>query len=42
VSGVRRLTQKQALNSLSLFAEQVMPELRNFTVDALNYPQAEA
>jgi alkanesulfonate monooxygenase SsuD/methylene tetrahydromethanopterin reductase-like flavin-dependent oxidoreductase (luciferase family) len=34
------LTQKQALNSLSLFAEQVMPELRNFDVDALSVPAA--
>jgi alkanesulfonate monooxygenase SsuD/methylene tetrahydromethanopterin reductase-like flavin-dependent oxidoreductase (luciferase family) len=34
------LTQKQALNSLRLFAEKVMPELRNFAVDALNVPAA--
>ena len=30
------LTQKQVLNSLSRFVEQVMPELRKFTIDALN------
>ncbi len=36
------LTQKQALNSLRLFTEQVMPELRKFEVDALNFPRAEA
>jgi alkanesulfonate monooxygenase SsuD/methylene tetrahydromethanopterin reductase-like flavin-dependent oxidoreductase (luciferase family) len=35
-------TQQQALNSLRLFAEQAMPELRKFEVDALNYPKAEA
>jgi alkanesulfonate monooxygenase SsuD/methylene tetrahydromethanopterin reductase-like flavin-dependent oxidoreductase (luciferase family) len=32
------LTQQQALNSLSLFAEKVMPARRNFAVDALNVP----
>jgi alkanesulfonate monooxygenase SsuD/methylene tetrahydromethanopterin reductase-like flavin-dependent oxidoreductase (luciferase family) len=36
------LTQKQALNSLRLFTEQVMPELRKFEIDALNYPKADA
>jgi alkanesulfonate monooxygenase SsuD/methylene tetrahydromethanopterin reductase-like flavin-dependent oxidoreductase (luciferase family) len=36
------LTQKQALNSLRLFTEQVMPELRKFEVDALNFPKATA
>ena len=36
------LTQKQALNSLRLFTEQVMPELREFEVDALNFPKSEA
>src|SRR5258706_6379902 len=36
------LTQKQALNSLQLFTEQVMPELRKFEIDALNYPKADA
>ena len=36
------LTQKQAINSLRLFAEQVMPELRKFAIDALNYPKAGA
>jgi len=35
------LTQKQALDSLSLFAEQVMPELRKLEIDALNCPAAE-
>jgi alkanesulfonate monooxygenase SsuD/methylene tetrahydromethanopterin reductase-like flavin-dependent oxidoreductase (luciferase family) len=34
------LTQKQALNSLRLFAEEVMPELKKFTIDALNFPNA--
>jgi len=36
------MEQRQAMNSLRLFAEQVMPELRKFEVDALNYPKAEA
>jgi alkanesulfonate monooxygenase SsuD/methylene tetrahydromethanopterin reductase-like flavin-dependent oxidoreductase (luciferase family) len=36
------MEQCQAMNSLSLFAEQVMPELRKFAVDALNYPKSEA
>jgi alkanesulfonate monooxygenase SsuD/methylene tetrahydromethanopterin reductase-like flavin-dependent oxidoreductase (luciferase family) len=31
------LTQKQALNSLGLFSEHVMPELRKFDLDALNF-----
>jgi alkanesulfonate monooxygenase SsuD/methylene tetrahydromethanopterin reductase-like flavin-dependent oxidoreductase (luciferase family) len=35
------LTQKQALTSLRLFAEQVMPELRAFEIDALNFPKTE-
>jgi len=35
------LTQKQALNSLRLFTEKVMPELRKFEIDALNFPKAE-
>lgn len=35
------LTQKQALNSLGLFAEHVLPELRTFDIDALNFPAAE-
>ena len=34
------LTQKQAIDSLGLFAEQVMPELRNLEIDALNFPAA--
>jgi alkanesulfonate monooxygenase SsuD/methylene tetrahydromethanopterin reductase-like flavin-dependent oxidoreductase (luciferase family) len=36
------LTQKQSLNSLRLFTEQVMPELREFDIDALNFPKADA
>jgi alkanesulfonate monooxygenase SsuD/methylene tetrahydromethanopterin reductase-like flavin-dependent oxidoreductase (luciferase family) len=35
------LSQQQALNSLRLFTEQVMPELRKFEIDALNFPKAE-
>ena len=35
------LTQKQALKSLQLFTDQVMPELRKFEIDALNFPKAE-
>jgi hypothetical protein len=35
------LTQKQALNSLKLFAEKVLPELRKFEIDALSFPKAE-
>lgn len=35
------LTQKQAMRSLRLFTEQVLPELRKFAIDALNYPKAE-
>ena len=35
------LTQKQALNSLKLFTEQVMPELKKFEIDALNFPKAD-
>jgi alkanesulfonate monooxygenase SsuD/methylene tetrahydromethanopterin reductase-like flavin-dependent oxidoreductase (luciferase family) len=36
------LEQKQSLNSLRLFTDQVMPELRGFEVDALNFPRAQA
>jgi alkanesulfonate monooxygenase SsuD/methylene tetrahydromethanopterin reductase-like flavin-dependent oxidoreductase (luciferase family) len=36
------LTQNQALNSLKLFAEQVMPALRKFELDALNFPKTES
>jgi alkanesulfonate monooxygenase SsuD/methylene tetrahydromethanopterin reductase-like flavin-dependent oxidoreductase (luciferase family) len=36
------LTQRQALNSLGLFAERVMPELRKLEIDALNFPKAPA
>ena len=36
------LTQRQALDSLGLFAEKVLPELREFNVDALNFPTADA
>jgi alkanesulfonate monooxygenase SsuD/methylene tetrahydromethanopterin reductase-like flavin-dependent oxidoreductase (luciferase family) len=35
------LSQQQALNSLRLFTEQVMPELRKFEIDPLNFPKAE-
>ena len=35
------LTQRQAMNSLGLFAERVMPELKQFDIDALNFPQAQ-
>ena len=35
------LTQKQALNSLRLFTEQILPELRKFEIDALNFPGAD-
>jgi alkanesulfonate monooxygenase SsuD/methylene tetrahydromethanopterin reductase-like flavin-dependent oxidoreductase (luciferase family) len=35
------LTQKQALNSLKLFTEEVLPELRKFEIDALSFPKAE-
>jgi alkanesulfonate monooxygenase SsuD/methylene tetrahydromethanopterin reductase-like flavin-dependent oxidoreductase (luciferase family) len=35
------LSQKQALKSLRLFAEQVMPDLRKFEIDALNSPKSE-
>jgi alkanesulfonate monooxygenase SsuD/methylene tetrahydromethanopterin reductase-like flavin-dependent oxidoreductase (luciferase family) len=35
------LTQKQALDSLRLFTEQVVPEIRKFEIDALNFPAAE-
>jgi len=36
------LTQKQVLNSLKLFTGQVQPELREFEIDALSFPKAEA
>ncbi len=36
------LTQKQALNSLRLFTEQAMPELRKVNIDVLNSPKANA
>jgi alkanesulfonate monooxygenase SsuD/methylene tetrahydromethanopterin reductase-like flavin-dependent oxidoreductase (luciferase family) len=36
------LSQAQALRSLRLFAEQAMPDLRKFTIDALNFPKAAA
>jgi alkanesulfonate monooxygenase SsuD/methylene tetrahydromethanopterin reductase-like flavin-dependent oxidoreductase (luciferase family) len=35
------MEQRQAMNSLRLFTEQVMPELRKFETDALNDPQTE-
>src|SRR5215475_3081859 len=34
------LTQKQSLDSLRLFTEQAMPELRKLEIDALNFPKA--
>jgi hypothetical protein len=36
------MTQRQATNSLRLFTEQVMPELRKFDIDHLNMPEAGA
>ena len=36
------MEQRQAMNSLRLFAEQVIPELRKFEVDALNFPIADS
>jgi alkanesulfonate monooxygenase SsuD/methylene tetrahydromethanopterin reductase-like flavin-dependent oxidoreductase (luciferase family) len=36
------MEQRHAMNSLKLFAEQVMPELRKFEVDALNFPIADS
>ena len=36
------LTQRHALNSLRLFAEQVMPKLKAFEIDALNFSRADA
>ena len=35
------LEHQQVMNSLRLFADQVMPELKKFEIDALNYPKAE-
>src|SRR5713226_1750847 len=35
------LEHRQAMNSLGLFVERVMPELRKLEIDALNYPRAE-
>ena len=32
------LEHDKAMKSLRLFTEQVMPELRKFKIDALNYP----
>ena len=37
-----QLTQTQALKSLGLFAERVMPELKSFEIDALDFSKAEA
>jgi alkanesulfonate monooxygenase SsuD/methylene tetrahydromethanopterin reductase-like flavin-dependent oxidoreductase (luciferase family) len=36
------LEHRQVMNSLRLFADQVMPGLRQFEIDALNYPKAES
>ena len=35
------LEHSKVMNSLRLFTDQVMPELRKVEVDALNYPKAE-
>lgn len=35
------MAQRQAMNSLRLFTEQVMPELQNFEIDHLNFPRAD-
>jgi len=35
------LEHAKAMNSLKLFVEGVMPELRKFEIDALNYPKAD-
>lgn len=35
------LTLTLAVNSLRLFTERVMPELRKFAIDTLNNPKAE-
>jgi alkanesulfonate monooxygenase SsuD/methylene tetrahydromethanopterin reductase-like flavin-dependent oxidoreductase (luciferase family) len=35
------LEHSKVMNSLRLFTDQVMPELKKFEVDALNYPRAE-
>jgi alkanesulfonate monooxygenase SsuD/methylene tetrahydromethanopterin reductase-like flavin-dependent oxidoreductase (luciferase family) len=32
------LEQSQVMKSVKLFAERVMPQLKNFAIDALNYP----
>ena len=34
------LEHSQVMRSLGLYAEHVAPELRNFEIDALNYPRA--
>ncbi len=36
------MEQRQAMNSLRLFSDQVMPELRKFEIDHLNFPRAGA
>ena len=36
------LEHHQVMNSLRLFTNQVMPELRKLEIDALKYPKAEA
>jgi hypothetical protein len=35
------LEHHQVMNSLRLFTNQVMPELKKLEIDALNYPKAE-
>jgi alkanesulfonate monooxygenase SsuD/methylene tetrahydromethanopterin reductase-like flavin-dependent oxidoreductase (luciferase family) len=36
------MEQRQAMNSLRLFTEQVMPKLRKFEIDHLNLSKADA
>jgi hypothetical protein len=36
------LEHSKVMNSLRLFTDQVMPELKKSEIDALNYPRAEA
>ena len=36
------LEHRQVMSSLRLFTDEVMPELKKFEVDALNYPKTEA
>jgi alkanesulfonate monooxygenase SsuD/methylene tetrahydromethanopterin reductase-like flavin-dependent oxidoreductase (luciferase family) len=36
------MSQRQAMSSLRLFTEQVMPQLREFEIDHLNFPRADS